>query len=184
MKLVALFTKFAIVLASAFEVVLCAGAMLAWISTLLLVLSPFLVACGWAYDLVRRTYTVEPVRRAVLFFARPHHHHRRQRPCTRRRPRNLALANKHDHDAMQRQQGQVRKLEAMQERIKLAQVVGILKEACAPTTTRTLWKTASSGRKVGVVVCFVVLLLGMMSFLVGMQPLPTQQLLPAINQVY
>ena len=188
MKLVALCTDFAaqftIVLASAFEVILCAGAMLIWFSTLLLVLSPFLVACGWAYDLVRRAYSVEPVRRAVLFFARTHHHHHRRRPCTRRRPRNLALANKHDYDAMQRLQGRVRKLEAMQERIKLAQVVGVLKEACAPTTPRTLWNTVSSGSKVGVVVSLVVLLLGMMSFLVGMQPLPTQQLLPAINQVY
>ena len=129
-------------------------------------------------------YVCITVRRAMLFVARPHHHHRRQRQRNRRRPRNLVLAKKYDYDAMQRLKGRVRKLEALQERSKLAQVVGVLKEACAPTTPRMLWKTASSGRKVGVAVSLVVLMLGMMSIVVGMQPMPTQQLLPAVNQVY
>jgi hypothetical protein len=119
-----------------------------------------------------------------MFFAREHpirmrpafHHHRR-------RPRNLELAKKYDHDDMQRLKGQVRKIEAMEERSKMAHVVGNLKKACAPTTVGTLFQTASSGRKVGVVVSLVALLLAMMPMAVGLQPIPTQQVLPALNQV-
>ncbi len=176
--------EFTLVTANAFKFVVYAIVLLVWMSALLLVLSPVIIAYGGVYDLVRRAYTVAPVRRAALFFARPHHHvHHQLRLRTRRRPRNLGAARKYDYDAMQRHKGRVSKLEALQERSKLAQVVGALKEACAPTTTRTLWKTASSGRKVGVVVSLVVLLLVMIPIFVGMQPLPTQQLLPAVNQV-